>query len=185
MVAFPVAAGECPPPTLSLVSSSSRYLAPEPGAPWRTCTEYKRCHIAVACRNQNSLRHQSQSRSPSADRPRRQPRPLGNYHRADCGPYCRAGHSRLPGSRLGCFATNLNESKLPTACVVITKTLNRLPCSRQHHHIGAAGHHRTGTQQCRSSQQTTSTQQSHFSLHSIQRGGCGRTFCQPSGHSLT
>jgi hypothetical protein len=65
-------------------------------------------------------------------------------HRADCGPYCSAGHSRLPSSCFSCFATNLNERKLPTACVVIAKTLNRLPCSRQHHHIGATGHHRTG-----------------------------------------
>ena len=94
-----------------------------------------------------------------------------------------AGYGRLLAGITSCLSTDLIVRVIPAVDIVRTETLERLPGTWQDHHTRPCRHNRTGTQQSNRTDSGPARETCHFRHGYF--SGCGNTFCQPSGHSLT
>jgi hypothetical protein len=106
-------------------------------------------------------------------------------HGTDRGSDYRAGHCRLPCRLIGTLTAGLIVGILPTKGIVFPETLDALAGSRQDHHARPGRHHGTSPQQSRNGKSQSYAPESCLVMHRDHLAGSGKTFCQPSGHSLT
>jgi hypothetical protein len=108
----------------------------------------------------------------------------GSGNGTDCRTDSGTGYGGLSGSILCGFSTNLDVSVLATVAIILAEGLDGITTSRQNHDGRACRQHRARTQKD-SANNDRDASRSKFSLGHFHFSGCGRTFCQPSGHSLT
>jgi hypothetical protein len=105
-------------------------------------------------------------------------------YRADRRTDNRAGHCRLSGSIFSRLATDLNMGVLATVAIILAEAFDAIPASRQNHDGRPGRQHGTSPQKERTDNNRGASR-NNFSLGLDHFSGCGKTFCQPPGHSLT
>jgi len=100
--------------------------------------------------------------------------------RADSG----AGYGRLSGCIFSGLATDLHVGVLATVAIIFAEALDGIATPRQNHD-GRSGREDRTSPQKEGANNDRGTSGDKFSLSHFHFPGCGSTFCQPAGQSLT